>query len=77
MSPEPLIRIVAWIAMLLASSLAMIVWRLVLKHDPPLWTSLARMVAIGGLLAFAFSRANERPLAGYLLAMPPMSSARP
>lgn len=69
MSPDLLIRIAVWITMLLASPLVFIVSRLVLKHDPPLWASAARLIAILGLLAFASSRAHVRPLAGYLLAM--------
>ncbi len=69
MSPEPQIRIAAWGAMLLASALALIIWRLVLKHDPPPWTDLARLAAIGVLLAVVSSRQNLRPVAGYLLLM--------
>jgi membrane protease YdiL (CAAX protease family) len=60
---------VAWLAMLPASSLSLILYRLAVHHDPPSWFGLAMLALLAALAGLSFASAALRPVRGYLLAL--------
>lgn len=64
-----MVKTVAWIGILVASNLAVIVWRLLLHRDAPLWTLGLRIVLLAVLFALAVTIPDLRPLRGYMVAL--------
>lgn len=59
----------AWVAILIASNLTPIAWRLLLHRDVPLWTLGVRIGILVGFAAFSNVSPTLRPLRLYLLAL--------
>jgi membrane protease YdiL (CAAX protease family) len=64
-----MLKVAAWIAMLVAGNVAAIVWRLVTQREEPPWSLAVRFGAIAVLFVLAVSLPGLRPLRGYLLAL--------
>ena len=64
--PQPLTSAVAWAAMLLASSLAPISWR-VLAAGEPHWWPWIQSIALLTLFTLTLVRADLKPLRSYIL----------
>lgn len=62
-------KAIAWIAILVASNLTTILWRLLLHREAPVWTLAARIGILIALFVLAVSLPDFRPLRGYLLAL--------
>ncbi len=61
--------LVAWLALLPASSASLILWRTVLHREPTRWVGIGGIAILVALLAFAQASASWRSLRGYLLAL--------
>ena len=61
--------LMAWLATLLASIAGVIVARVAFHVEPPLWLGPAELALLVALLAVARTRADLRPLGGYVLAL--------
>ncbi len=59
----------AWVAILIASNLTTIVWRVLLHRDVPLWTLGVRIGILLGFAVFSSVSPTLRPLRLYLLAL--------
>ena len=60
----------AWVAMLLASYLPFIIWRVFLHHeDMPAWISISQLCGVGLLLIFTLVFSVLRALTGFVLAL--------
>lgn len=62
-------KAIAWFAIVVASNLTTILWRLLLHREAPLWTLAARIGILIALLILALSLPDFRPLRGYMLAL--------
>ncbi len=60
---------VTWLALLPASSASLIVCRVVLHQEPPLWLGFANLAVLVLLVAISSTVASWRPLRGYFLAL--------
>jgi len=61
---------VAWVAVLLASSLPFIIWRAFLRHnEAPTRIPILQLVSLGVVLAVSFGSSSVRPLRGMVLAL--------
>ena len=69
LSPSPAVTLVAWAAIVPASILVEIIWRVVLGAEPPSWLGLAKLGVILALLAIACTWRALRPLRGFLVAV--------
>ncbi len=63
----------AWIAMLLASNVSLIIWRVVLRRDIPGWHLPVRIALLIALLVITLAWPRMRPLHGYILALVALS----
>ncbi len=59
----------AWIAMLLASNLSVILWRGVLRSDVPGWDLPIRVIVLVILFSLTLAWSELRPVQGYVLAL--------
>ena len=60
---------IAWLALLPASSASLIVCRVVLHQEPPLWLGFANLAVLFLLIVIASTVEAWRPLRGYFLAL--------
>ena len=61
--------LIAWLAMVPASDLSVIVYRARESGDPPHWLGLANLAVLMGLLLLSLGVSSLRPLRGYVLAL--------
>jgi membrane protease YdiL (CAAX protease family) len=62
--------VIAWVAILLASHLSLIVWQILLRqNDIPRWEPAARLVGLVAILILSRAFPALRPLGGYVLAL--------
>lgn len=59
----------AWVAMLVASNLSLIIWRVLLRQEIPSWEPIVRIVGLLILLSLTLARPALRPLHGFVLAL--------
>lgn len=57
---------VGWLAIVIASDLTNIIWRVALRSPVPMWLLPARAIALGILLSLSLTTASLRPLRGVL-----------
>ncbi len=60
---------VSWLAVALASNLSVILWRVIVRTEVPLWDPIARIAALGVLLFLALKRSSLRGISGFVLAL--------
>lgn len=70
MTPQRrLLIITAWAAILLASNVSVIVWRVPLHSEVSGWDPLLRIAILGLMYALSFAVRPMRPLSGFILAL--------
>lgn len=63
------LTVIAWLAMLIASNLSVIVYRALLPGDPPIWVGLANLALLVALFGISLRATTFRPVRGYFLAL--------